>query len=203
MNTVESPSPKALVGALSADPPQDSKRLRLRTIGQSLNRLSALQRNLLVGAYALYAKNPRLAPADDMGVPYKPDLTFAEMRAGVKFDETAPQRIPHLFSFEAIGLYLGISPPERWKLNRDSSMHRFGRDQSKGWWLPYVEPKRYATAHAAVSRAIRRMESRGLAVRYLREAWDSSGIRLTVAGVAIGRELTGIDPAPRSWEAQS
>ena len=83
------------IHAKTAENSEESKRLRLSTLGQSINRLSKLQRKILVAAYRRYAANPGLAPA---GTPAQ----FGS--------ENAPKvGVAYLYSHQAVAGYLGLS----------------------------------------------------------------------------------------------
>lgn len=167
--------------AVPAETPQESKRLRLSTIAQSVNRLSKLQRKILVAAYRRYAANPGLAP---VGTPHgKGDAGGEAPKIGVA----------HLYNHQAVARYLGCSS-HGFEGHGSHFNIKPGRK-----WQPDTDLSSYRTAQAAISRAFKRLETRGLAMRMEREAFYSSGIYLTQKGIELGHELTGITPVPRNW----
>ena len=193
--------PKIVLPDPGTSPHGDRKRLRPTATDSSLNRLSKLQKKLICSAYLIYAKNPRLAP-DDMDFSPWPPLTLDDIKAGKYDEEARPHRTPHLFTPEAIAAYLGVSPSvwNGWsRLDRGHWFHRQQQPSYRCWRSVYVDPKRYATAHASVCRALVRIAQRGLAFHHKRYAYDgNSAIVLNVAGIALGQKLTGIEPAPRA-----
>ncbi len=180
---------------------ETEKRLRLDSTDRSLNRLSKLQKLLLCSAYQIYADKPRLSAADMDFSPWPP-LSFSDVRAGLAEDPTRPHHTPHLFTPEAIAVYLGIAPEiwKRWeRLDRGQWFYR-GQWSSRSWRSAYVDHKQYATAHAAVCRSFSRLMQRDLVRHYHRAVFDNSAIRLTYSGIDLGWRLTNIQPKARSWE---
>jgi hypothetical protein len=81
-----------------------------------------------------------------------------------------------LYYHEIFAGYFGF--PMRWygseSLHSKPGSHRFDREQ--------VGRERYGAAHASVSRAVRRLEARGLVERYAGTVIRWAGLRLTDAG---------------------
>jgi hypothetical protein len=69
-----------------------------------------------------------------------------------------------------VAWYYGASEP----LHSKPGSHRFDREQ--------IGRDRYGAAHASVSRAVRRLEARGLVERYAGTVIRWAGLRLTDAG---------------------
>ena len=94
-----------------------------------------------------------------------------ENRSG---DPDAPK--VDLYNHEILAGYFAF--PMRWydrePLHSNPGSHRFDRDQ--------IGRARYDAAQASVSRAVRRMEARGLLKRYVGEVSRWAGLRLTDAG---------------------
>ena len=177
----ENPGFHAEIHAKHAETPQESKRLRLSTLAQSINRLSKLQRKLLIAAYQRYAANPGLAPA---GTPSgKGDAGGEAPHVGVA----------HLYSHQAVAGYLGCQGYGMVGLGNHFTL------KPGTWRRPDADVSSYRTAQATISRSFARLESRGLAERMERGFMYLGGIQLTEKGVALGRELTGIEPVPRNW----
>lgn len=182
---LENPGFHAEIYVKPDETPQESKRLRLHTIAQSLNRLSKQQRKILVVAYQRYAADAGLAPAGTAGG--KGDAGGEAPHIGVA----------HLYSFQAVARYLGCS---QFISDRNFGNHfilKPGR-----WRRPDTDVSSYRTAQATISRSFARLESRGLAERMERGFMYIGGIQLTEKGIALGRELTGIEPVPRNWIAK-
>lgn len=176
---LENPGFHAEIRAKPAETPQESKRLRLSTLAQSINRLSKLQRKLLIAAYQRYAADPGLAPA---GTPSQ----FGY--------ENAPKvGCAHLYSHQAVAGYLGCQGYGMVGLGNHFTL------KPGTWRRPDADVSSYRTAQATISRSFARLESRGLAERMERGFMYLGGIQLTEKGVALGRELTGIEPVPRNW----
>ncbi len=171
------------IHAKTAETPEESKRLRLSTLAQSINRLSKLQRKLLIAAYQRYAAAPGLAPAE----------TPSQFGS-----ENAPEvGVAHLYSHQAVAGYLGCQGH-----GREGHGNHFTLKLGT-WRRPDADLSSYRTAQATISRSFARLESRGLAERMERGFMYLGGIQLTEKGVALGRELTGIAPVPRNWTAKA
>ena len=164
----------------------NEKRLIDSPTGQSLNRLSKLQKNLIIQAYHHYAHNPRLAPVG------------TAPQGAVPPEQRPHVGIAHLYSSHAVGAYLGVAP-RRSVGNYSGHEHQF-RIKSDGWGLR-VDPRRYVVAQAVISRAFSRLAARGFVEKKEREFMCAGGIQLTPAGIALGHRLTGIEPTPRAWRA--
>lgn len=176
---LENPGFHAEIHVKPDETPQESKRLRLSPLVQSINRLSKLQRKILIAAYQRYAADPGLAPVNT---------------ASQFGHENAPKiGVAHLYSHQAVARYLGCQG-----YGNEGYGNHFTLS-TKTWRRPDADIASYRTAQAAISRSFARLESRGLAERMERGFMYAGGIQLTEKGIALGRELTGIKPIPRTW----
>jgi hypothetical protein len=138
--------------------------------------LSQLQRDILMIAYRNISAHAVVDGRESAGPP--------QYQLGVRVNGNFGNRFMHAYYHEVLVDHFGWMPWDdyRWRSNKRSPGHwKFSREQ--------IGHKKYASAQASLSRAITRLEDRGLVGVFcgVRSRW--SGIELTEHGARVAREL--------------
>jgi hypothetical protein len=178
----------------------DNETVKTSCMAGNLNRLSKLQKSILTMAYNNYCNNTRL-PHTGIDRSIFPSLSFADIRAGLSWDESWPEfNKLHLYTTDAVAFHLGINFRLQHRHGSCQWFQLSDKYSCRYWASIKVDSKQYNVAQASIYRAFKRLDERKLIVHYKRASFDGSGIKLTESGIDFAKKITGIKPKKRSWE---